>query len=119
MSVLIKGMEMPKRCYDCPLYRSGNKISNTYSYCSISNSKVERFKISRPEDCPLIELQPHGRLIDADALTKVFDLAQESAVKDKRDYASAFYSGTAMCTEWWCVEDMVETAPTIVEAEEG
>ena len=54
MSVLIKGMEMPKRCGGCPL-RGVCKQRIYIEY--------------RPKDCPLIEVPtPHGRLIDADKL---------------------------------------------------
>ena len=53
MSILIKGMEMPKNCTECHarcrLYLNGRKF--------------------RHPDCPLIEIPTlHGRLIDADAL---------------------------------------------------
>ena len=54
MSVLIKGMEMPKQCGGCPL-RGVCKQRIYIEY--------------RPKDCPLIEVPtPHGRLIDADAI---------------------------------------------------
>ena len=50
MSVLIKGMDKPKNCYNCWLKGCVHK----YMY----------FK-----DCPIIEVStPHGRLIDADKL---------------------------------------------------
>ena len=60
-----------KACYSdvysqdgyCPFhyyaFRSG-------SHCAISKCKCTKTK--RPEGCPLVELKPHGRLIDADKL---------------------------------------------------
>ena len=56
MSVLIRGMEMPKNCdtcfvrvIRCKLYLHGRK--------------------HRHPDCPLVEVkEPHGRLIDADEM---------------------------------------------------
>ena len=58
MSVLIKGMKMPN-CYNCTLE----------SICSRwAKHDVEWQKQNRDEDCPLIEIPPHGRLVDADAL---------------------------------------------------
>lgn len=55
MSILIKGVDMPKNCVLC-FYRD-----NFHNYCPYESNK-ER-------DCPLIEVPtPHGRLIDADAL---------------------------------------------------
>ena len=55
MSVYIKGMEMPENCDDCP-------IAN----CRMDNGWLHY--PDRPEDCPLIPVPDHGRLIDADAL---------------------------------------------------
>lgn len=69
-SILIKGMEMPKNCSDCPLnYDSMMCIvtgtrwwSDTMVLMNFDSDK------ERLHDCPLIELPPHGRLIDADEL---------------------------------------------------
>jgi len=56
MGVLIEGMEMQKNCGWCPL--RGSCVHRIYMEC-------------RPEDCPLVEVpEPHGRLIDADALVE-------------------------------------------------
>ena len=53
MSVLVKGMEMPKNCGGCPLRAS----------C------VHRIYLEyRPDYCPLIGIPPHGRLIDANEI---------------------------------------------------
>lgn len=55
-----------------------------------------------------------ARYIDADALIADCQLAQKQADRDGREYANAFYSdGGEISTEWWCVEDMIENAPTI------
>ena len=60
MSVLIKGMEMPALCQECDLYIDGACYAKGYrDYQSIMD-------MSKPDDCPLIEVPPHGRLIDAD-----------------------------------------------------
>lgn len=54
------------------------------------------------------------RLIDADALIADCQLAQKQADRHGREFANAFYSGGGeISTEWWCVEDMIENAPTI------
>ena len=58
MSVLIKGMEMPKSCDDCYIANCPNDIGYT-----------DRGKCSRHINCPIIEVpEPHGRLIDGGAL---------------------------------------------------
>jgi len=55
-----------------------------------------------------------SRLIDADALMADCQLAQKQADRHGREFANAFYSGGGeISTEWWCVEDMIENAPTI------
>jgi len=64
MSVLIKGMEMPYNCWDCSLLNASSCPCKNYS------SALE-YTTNRHPDCPLTEVQePHGRLIDADALMK-------------------------------------------------
>lgn len=53
------------------------------------------------------------RLIDADALKETFEIAYKEARHDI-EYANAFFSDAGeVSTEWWCVEDMVDNAPTI------
>ena len=58
MSVLVKGMEMPKNCTFCEMWHG----VDCHPYQGISPPK------SRPDHCPIIEIPPHGRLIDADKL---------------------------------------------------
>lgn len=62
MSVYIKGLEMPKNCVECVFYRKTDPI---YDYCCISSAVPKGYV---PEDCPLIPVPDHGRLIDADKL---------------------------------------------------
>lgn len=94
MSILIKGMEMPKNCEVCPL--------NFYECALLEKSSEEIMQYfggnSRHPDCPLIEVPtPHGRLIDADALM------ENAQYKGKHDIVTAY--------------DIV-AAPTIIESEE-
>lgn len=51
MSILIKGMEMPKRCFDCPVY----DVSAVF--CKALDKWVDDGEIEteRHKDCPLIE----------------------------------------------------------------
>lgn len=69
MSVLIKGVEMPHNCFLCNL----SVLNGERLFCEITKEEVLRTKIAI--DCPLIEVPPHGRLIDADALQK--DIIQD------------------------------------------
>ena len=62
MSILIRGMDMPENCKECALYIDGACYGKGYrDYRSIMDT-------AKPDDCPLIELPPHGRLGDLDAL---------------------------------------------------
>ena len=65
MDVLIKNIEMPKDCYDCPFIRE-NKEKNGFYDCIVIGKACALGAVHK--DCPLIELPPHGRLIDADEL---------------------------------------------------
>ena len=62
MSVLIKGMEMPKSCYDCSFAVETYEGSGVYA-CVVTDNRVYK-GAERIEDCPLIHVPPHGRLID-------------------------------------------------------
>ncbi len=93
MSILIKGMEMPPDCFRCKLsFMSGERL-----FCSaMKNEEVLRAKID--PNCPLIEIPPHGRLIDADALK--LDLTR-------------FYDGEVTAKR------LIDEQSTIIPAEEG
>jgi hypothetical protein len=80
MSVLIKGMDMPKSCDDC-------WFEYAYEICTPE---------TKYENCPLVKLPPHGRLVDADVIM--------SGVDDGDDVIFV-----------WAITD----APTIIPAEEG
>ena len=80
----------------------------------------EAQKTWREKTCPLIPVPPHGDLIERDALMKEFEKAQRTMEKHGREYSCSFMSSSQeISTEWYCVEDMLENAPTILPAEEG
>jgi len=64
MSVIVKNMEMPKNCRTCPMLFDGH----SYRWCNITGESlgIEETDNGRDEYCPLIELPPHGRLVDLD-----------------------------------------------------
>lgn len=66
--ILIKGIEMPTRCGRCdmriPVYDDG--IFDHYE-CCITAAIIDNLG-EKMEDCPVVPVPPHGRLIDADAL---------------------------------------------------
>lgn len=116
MSILIKG-KMPKKCFQCVAYDIGST-----SCLLFSNGIPARYSLSareKPDWCELVELPPHGRLIDADALLERFEKEEKAADEHGRDFSFSFKSGGENCTEWWPVQQMLMDAPTIIEAEEG
>jgi len=95
MSVLIKGMKMPKKCLWCPLQYIG--------FCQVTKTDVNSDLGRRADDCPLVELpEKHGRLIDA-------EVAKEALM---HEMCGTGYQSNAMRT----VESEIFT-PTIFEAE--
>lgn len=110
MSVLIKGMNMPERCWDCDLCYD-------CFYCRLLEVRFidrEDFEPGerRLSDCPLVPVPPHGRLIDADALLSVI------ATEHKR-IAETYGENDeyALCLKKYAMT-MVTDAQTIIPAEE-
>ena len=75
MSILIKGMEMPKDCWHC-----GFRYNTDYGFnlCQAYSPPMRIFSMPairhKYKDCPLVEIQePHGDLIDRSGL--LHDLA--------------------------------------------
>ncbi len=69
MSVLIKSIEMPKKCKQCWFFGSD---SARVGYCYLLKGKLP-LPDGVPQDCPLIEVPTtHGDLIDREALIKAF-----------------------------------------------
>ena len=103
MSILIRGMEMPESCFECP-------FECDYAFiCSLTNKETRKQRKEHavneyeamPEWCPLVEVPtPHGRLIDADKLSvSVLD---------------GMYSNDEYEDVIW---ELVQDATTIIEAE--
>lgn len=88
MSVIVKNMAMPKNCTGCPI-------------CCGLPYQHRDVKGRRP-DCPLIELPPHGRLID------IKSVEEGKFVAVGNDYQ-----------RWWngALESVIDNAPTVIEAE--
>lgn len=84
MSVLIKGMTMPTSCSECFV-----------NFCK-GRAKNKRLMVQRGEDCPLVPISPHGRLIDVDAPMR-FEIKIDGGMN-------------------MCVTDIY--APTVIEAED-
>ena len=109
MSILIKGMEMPKDCNKCPMTVDG--------YCRIigypnGDAIIKRYK---PLWCPLVEVPKHGRLIDAEKMKKY--------IRENTFQSRCLFVGKPFWNSVWeeIVGDVcydIDAMPTIIEAEE-
>ena len=97
MSVLIKGMEMPTRCFSCPMC----DVENAEVNCTISHgSYIEYREVDpnvaiqeRPSWCPIIEVPPHGRLIDADAINHEDEIWKKKCIPQQVVYNAWVVAG--------------------------
>ena len=64
MDTLIKNMDMPKNCEECPLY------DNDEEMCRREPMTNNLHYMTRFCACPLVALPSHGDLIDANAFKK-------------------------------------------------
>lgn len=96
MGVYVKGIEMPKNCNECPLhFYEGQAICSCRALHAIDDDEILKPWKNKRKDCPLIELPPHGRLIDADELIVM-------------EY----------CGIKFVPKEFIDDAPTIIPAEE-
>ena len=99
MSILINGMKMPECCDECVFMETQDSGFGNDYICGISKKDVDGVC-----DCPLIEVPPHGRLIDADALLKLIDSCMFSS-----DMVTTRALG--MATNW------LKESPTVIPAD--
>ena len=100
MSILIRGMEMPKSCYACDFsFPSTDSEGGVYTICTALQEEILPLLLERQEDCPLVEVAtPHGKLIDADAIPYLLGTTHEKAY----DVVPRF---------------MIDKMPTVIEAD--
>lgn len=103
-SVLIKGVEKPKRCVDCPIAFAG--------LCSLRLDKGRYPLYNTPEWCPMIEIkEPHGKLIDAEVLND--KMYHEAFEKDSE--LQKWESGCWI--RYKLFENCINDAPAVIEEE--
>ena len=100
MSILIKGMEMPTRCAECRLSTVHSFQDRPLCDVLVEYMSYGEWETKRLDDCPLVPVPPHGRLIDADALDYVVE---------KRNITRADYK---------IIDSVLFEFPTIIPAEE-
>lgn len=109
MSILIKGMEMPASCGECRFAGACgvHHIEEWPDIESIILNDVIGVGGVRDENCPLVPVPPHGRLIDADVYRDEFMAGVYDLCNDDPDN----YRANAII-------DLFDFAPTIIPAEE-
>ena len=104
MDILIRNMELPKACGECPFYHL-EKVWHKGQYAHKCDAQLiceltyesEPKKLSK--DCPLVALPEHGTLKDTDFMLSCLE-------EIKKDYPEAYK----------LVSGIIERTPTIVEA---
>ena len=111
MSVLIEGMEIPKEgsWVTLRVFPDGQCVLHSWR-------GYDEIKFDFMEHLTAVPVPPHGRLIDADALHKLFeDQWHYLQVLDwnENPTAEATQSGIN-----WCINTMHDDAPTVIPASE-
>ena len=101
--MILIDMKMPDCCYRCPA------CSYLSWWCDAMNKSLVHAisdETGRAEWCPIKELPPHGRLVDADALKRsIYDYADAIGI------SNMFYFDEV-------IQSAFENAPTIIPASE-
>ena len=108
MSVIVKGMTFPKCCAECD-FESHDEYECIHECPLIYKGYTNKTRMfARLDECPLIELPSHGRLIDADKLVTIFKGISE---------AEAQIHGHGWNFTMRCINE-IENASTVLEEEE-
>lgn len=113
MSALIRGITMPTSCMLCPFCVEEADPANG-EMCMVTGKLMPPCTRERLDDCPLVEIPPHGRLIDADALRLLYDF---NGYKPTGDMTEEEFD-RLMC-RLPVIRASIDDAPTVIEAEEG
>lgn len=104
MSVLIKGMKMPRYCAEC------DAVIDEELLCPFTNDDCENYFRVRNRNCPLSPVPPHGRLIDADKQD-----AQIETLIERHLHGYTKSTWDFVCE----LRDILKRNSTIIPAEEG
>ena len=91
MSILIKGMEMPKKNAICVVIFPNGKVTSQFGVPYLGTA---------------VPVPPHGDLIDR------YDLKNKKITIDYDEWDDTFQDGLLFVT------DLIDNSPTIIEAEE-
>jgi len=109
MSIYIKDMEMPTSCRVCHLKMNCDECEGLECFCLPLQTQIgyldDLLTDKRRDDCPLVPVPQHGRLIDADAF---IEKCEEMADKEDGNQLDAL-----VLLRWF----LEQNAPTIIPAE--
>lgn len=120
MSILIRGREMPDRCESCGFM---NPFKDPPT-CGLTGTRILGNANARLDNCPLVEIPPHGDLIDRDALTERLDEIWDcnDMVFEDDKICGRIHADCKSCrwreTRDYITDKVIKHAPTIIEAEE-
>ena len=108
MGIYLPNMEMPKNCVECDLSKRRHSSMGDIIDCKRIGTVGSAFNdthmilINRHPNCPLVEIPPHGDLVDKDKLmAEVMDSDLDHLQRD----------------DWREVIQIVADADVIIEAE--
>ncbi len=107
MGVYIKGMEMPTRCAECRLSTVHSFNDRPLCDVLVEYMSYGEWEAKRLDNCPLVEIPPHGALIDWAELW-----VEINKICDRRD--------AGIITDLACLQQILSAArhaPTILPAE--
>ena len=115
MSILIKGMKMPKCCVECEWHEYyGGDYDWVHACRRTGTMSIENAETERANDCPLVEIpEPHGDLIDRDAFRADFSMGEncdKCGIELKRCEYDRVYTKMDFCG--W-----LDDASAVIEAE--
>ena len=108
MSILIKNKEMPKNCNQCVYRHLTMKEGN---FCTAIHERIN-YRDEKLPHCPIIEIKPHGDLIDRDAFRKEMDRHYPFDKETQSRHGEADIAKSVIIR-------MLAEAEVIVPAEEG
>lgn len=89
MSVIVKGMALPKNCAECKMWSICECLNDFDDFESICYA-VDDGDLVRADECPLVELPPHGQLIDADELIDGCEKLMRMLDPESKEYLRVF-----------------------------
>lgn len=115
MSVIVRGMEMPKSCSKCGWFDMGGGDGYRCTLLRKSFDMWNKISVARDKNCPLINIPtPHGRLIDADKFE--FEMNDKLLIALTEKYGEKEAQSGLHFSFRDCICN-IQYQPTVIEAE--